>query len=89
MRSEGEVIEFNDMRIAIMVPRCPYPFENVDICAAHTSMERALVKGLNPALEYRIEASVPAGDAHCLHVLISTKSGANESSSSTQMRSDQ
>ena len=73
MRSEGEVTEFNDRRVAIMVPRCPYPFEDAKICEAHTSMERALVKGLNPKLDYRIEKSVPAGDPYCLHVLIDSK----------------
>jgi len=69
MRSEGEVTEFTENRVAIMVPCCPYPFEDKVICAAHTSMERALVKGLNPELEYIIEKSVPAGDPYCLHVL--------------------
>jgi len=73
MRSEGEATEFNDRRVAIMVPRCPYPFEDTKICEAHTSMERALVKGLNPTLDYRIEKSVPAGDPYCLHVLIDSK----------------
>ena len=52
-----------------MVPQCPYPFNDVKICSAHTSMECALVKGLNPDLEYNIEKSVPAGDPFCLHVL--------------------
>ena len=70
MRSEGEVTEFNDRRVAIMVPRCPYPFEDPKICEAHTSMERALVRGLNPKLDYRIEQSVPSGDPCCLHVLV-------------------
>ena len=79
MRSDGEVTEFTDKRVAIMVPRCPYPFEDVKICAAHTSMERALVRGLNPALDYRIEKSVPGGDPYCLHVLISNESSANDS----------
>jgi hypothetical protein len=69
MRSEGEVTEFSEKRMAIMVPCCPYPFESCEICAAHTAMERALVKGLNPSLEYHIEKSVPAGDSFCLHVL--------------------
>ena len=69
MRAEGEVIEFEKHRVAIMVPRCPYPFTDPAICAAHTSMECALVKGLNPALDYFIEKSIPAGDACCLHVL--------------------
>ncbi len=69
MRSEGEVTEFNDKRVSIMVPTCPYPFESTKICAAHTSMERALVKGLNPQLDYIIGKSVPEGDPHCLHVL--------------------
>lgn len=69
MRSEGEVTEFTDVRVAIMVPTCPYPFDRVEICQAHTSMERALVKGLNPELDYVIEKSIPAGDPFCLHVL--------------------
>ena len=67
---EGEVTEFSKHRVSIMVPQCPYPFENPEICAAHTSMERALIKGLNPELEYYIEKSIPAGDPYCLHVLI-------------------
>ncbi len=69
MRSEGEVTEFTDERVAIKVPLCPYPFDKVEICQAHTSMERALVQGLNPELDYEIELSVPAGDPFCLHVL--------------------
>jgi len=69
MRSEGEVKEFTDNRVTIMVPECPYPFEHAEICAAHTSMERALVKGLNPELEYVIERCIPRGDCECHHVL--------------------
>jgi len=69
MRAEGEVIEFGKNRVSIMVPKCPYPFKDKKICSAHTSMECALVKGLNPELEYYIEKSVPAGDSFCLHVL--------------------
>lgn len=79
MRSDGEVTEFDNKRVAIKVPCCSYPFEDVKICAAHTSMERALVKGLNPALDYRIEKSVPAGDPFCLHVLVDTASGKDSS----------
>ncbi|MGD8307438.1 MAG: hypothetical protein PVF17_12350 [Ignavibacteria bacterium] len=69
MLSEGEVTEFDNKKIAIKVPRCPYPFTSTEICAAHTAMECALVKGLNPALKYKIEKSVPAGDSYCLHVI--------------------
>jgi len=69
MRAEGEVIEFGKNRVSIMVPKCPYPFKDKKICAAHTSMECSLVKGLNPDLEYYIEKSVPAGDSFCLHLL--------------------
>jgi predicted ArsR family transcriptional regulator len=70
MRAEGEVTEFSEHRVAIMVSCCPYPLERSEICAAHTAMECALVKGLNPSLDYRIEKSVPAGDSFCLHVLV-------------------
>ena len=69
MRAEGEVIDFGEKRISIMVPQCPYPFNDTKICSAHTSMECMLVKGLNPDLDYFIEKSVPAGDPFCLHVL--------------------
>ncbi|MFC2103519.1 hypothetical protein ACFLSS_03720 [Bacteroidota bacterium] len=69
MRAEGEVTEFGKNRISIKVPQCPYPFNDTKICAAHTAMECALVKGLNPDLKYDIEKSVPAGDPFCLHVL--------------------
>jgi len=69
MRAEGEVTEFGTNRVSIKVPQCPYPFKDPKICAAHTSMECAMVKGLNPDLEYFIEKSVPTGDPFCLHVL--------------------
>ncbi|MBL7190913.1 hypothetical protein ISS30_04400 [bacterium] len=69
MRSEGEVTEWNENRVAIAVPACPYPFTNPAICRAHTTMEETLVKTLNPALDYRIEKSIPDGDDVCLHVL--------------------
>jgi len=69
MRAEGEVTEFEKSRVSIKVPECPYPFKDKKICFAHTSMECALVKELNPDLEYYIEKSVPTGDPFCLHVL--------------------
>lgn len=69
LNTQGEVTEFSDNRVAIKVPKCPYPLKDQKICHAHTSMECELVKGLNPVLEYRIEQSVPAGDQYCLHVL--------------------
>ena len=69
MRAEGEVTEFDKFRVSIMVHRCPYPFEDAHICAAHTAMENALVKGLNSKLDYSIEKCIPSGDSFCLHVL--------------------
>ena len=69
MRAEGEVTEFGKSRVSIMVPKCPYPFEDVEICAAHTAMENSLVKGLNSKLYYFIEKCIPSGDSYCLHVL--------------------
>ena len=69
MRAEGEVTEFGKIRVSIMVPQCPYPFEDREICVAHTAMENALVKGLNPKLDYYIEKCIPSGDPYCLHVL--------------------
>jgi hypothetical protein len=69
MRSEGEVSEWTDKRVCIMVPECPYPFTRPQTCRAHTSMEEALVKGLNPELDYVIEKCIPEGDSVCHHVL--------------------
>jgi predicted ArsR family transcriptional regulator len=69
MRSEGEVTVWTDELVCIMVPECPYPFTRPQTCAAHTAMEEALVKGLNPGLDYRIEECIPKGDAECHHVL--------------------
>ncbi len=69
MRSEGEILEWNNQRVVIMVPQCPYPFTRPQTCEAHTSMEEALVKGLNPDLDYIIERCIPRGDKECWHVL--------------------
>ncbi len=69
VRAEGEVTEWNDDRVIIAVPRCPYPFTRPEICAAHTTMEEALVHGLNPTLRYEIERCIPRGDSECWHVL--------------------
>jgi len=69
MRSEGEVLEFSDDRVVIMVPQCPYPFTRPQTCKAHTTMEESLVKGLNLDLDYVIEKCVPRGDSECWHVL--------------------
>jgi hypothetical protein len=66
---EWEVTEYTDDRLVIAVSRCPYPFTRPEICAAHTCMEQALVKGLDPSLTYRIGRCIPRGDAVCEHVL--------------------
>ena len=73
MRSEGAVIEWSKERVTIMVPECPYPFIRPQTCKAHTSMEEALVKSLNPGLDYLIEKCIPKGDSKCWHVLRLTK----------------
>lgn len=67
--SSGKVTQFDDHRIAIRVDMCPYPMRSVEICRAHTCMEEAVVKGLNPELDYVIEESIPAGDEFCMHVI--------------------
>ncbi|MBC8276851.1 MAG: hypothetical protein H8E46_01355 [FCB group bacterium] len=69
MLADGEITEYDDKRVTIMVKNCPYPFTNPRICQAHTSMEEALVKGLNPDLDYVIEKCIPCGDSECWHVL--------------------
>jgi len=64
-----EVTEFNDDCVVLKVERCPYPLERPEICRAHTSMEVTLVRTLCPELDYRISRCIPAGDAHCEHVI--------------------
>lgn len=72
--ADGEVTEWTEDRVAITVTRCPYPFTDPKICEAHTTMETALVRGLNPQLDYFIESSIPRGDKVCRHVLARKKS---------------
>lgn len=69
MQSDGEITEWQEDRVAIRVPMCPYPFTRPEICRVHTAMEEALVKGLNPELDYVIEKCIPRGDEACLHVI--------------------
>lgn len=69
MRAKGEVVEWSDERVVISVPECPYPFTRPQICAAHTTMEEALVKGLNQNLDYTIDKCIPRGDKVCWHSL--------------------
>lgn len=67
--AEGEISEWSNERITIKVTRCPYPLTDPSICAAHTTMEEALVKNLNPDLDYHIEKCIPRGDQECWHVI--------------------
>ena len=69
VRSQGEIIEWSEDKVTIMVPECPYPFTRPETCKAHTSMEENLVKGLNPNLDYVIEKCIPRGDEVCWHTL--------------------
>lgn len=69
MLSEGKITEWSDDKITIMVQECPYPFSKPEICEAHTTMEKALVAGLNPGLDYVIEKCIPCGDKECWHTL--------------------
>lgn len=66
---DWEVREFSENRLVIAVRRCPYPFRIDRICEAHTNMEEALVKALDPELDYRIGMSIPKGDPYCEHIL--------------------
>jgi predicted ArsR family transcriptional regulator len=66
---EGEITEFSDDRVTIKLHQCPYPFDHPEICAAHTTMEEALVKSLGDNLEYVITRSIPRGDLFCEHVV--------------------
>lgn len=69
MRAEGEVLEFCEERVVISIPTCPYPMDRVDMCQAHITMEKELVKCLNPEVEFFLEKSIPGGDGVCLYVI--------------------
>jgi len=69
MLGEGKITAWSEDKVTIMVRQCPYPFTRREICAAHTSMEQALVQGINPGLYYVIEKCIPGGDEECWHTL--------------------
>ena len=69
LRGNGQVVEFSDQRVVIRVWECPYPWETVAMCEAHTQMEKTLVESLGDHLRYRITRSIPRGDAYCDHVI--------------------
>lgn len=76
--NDWEVTEFSDERMVIAVHRCPFRFENVEMCQAHVCMEETLVATLDDELEHNIGQSIPAGDECCEHIL-STKGSLLES----------
>jgi len=55
--------------VVIAIPTCPYPMDRVDMCQAHITMEKELVKSLNPGVEFFLEKSIPGGDDVCLYVI--------------------
>ena len=62
-------VEEDENRVVIKVDRCPLDFDNPAMCLAHTTMEKTVVKELNPGLIFRIGKSIPAGDGFCEHIL--------------------
>ncbi len=69
MRAEGDVLECNDDRVVISVKECPYPMSYPEVCRAHITMEREMVKSINPEVEFALEKSLPGGDGECLYVI--------------------
>jgi hypothetical protein len=55
--------------VVIRVWECPYPWETVKMCEAHTQMEKTLVESMGKNLVYRISKSIPRGDLHCDHII--------------------
>ena len=66
---EGEVTEFSDDKVVIRLFKCPYPFDDPQICEAHTTMEKALIESLSQEFSYKITESIPSGGRFCEHVL--------------------
>ena len=78
LRGNGKVVEFSDKRVVIRVWQCPYPWEQPEVCAAHTQMEKTLVETLGKNLCYRISRSIPKGDPYCDHIIEYKESGNDE-----------
>ena len=62
-------VEAGNERAVIKIDECPLHFVNPKMCQAHITMEKTVVKELNPDLIYYIGKSIPAGDACCEHIL--------------------
>ncbi|MFC1952973.1 hypothetical protein ACFLWR_02460 [Chloroflexota bacterium] len=62
-------------KVIIRVSACPLNFDKPDLCLAHTTMEQTVVEELNPALNYRIGKSIPAGNEYCEHIIEIRNSG--------------
>jgi hypothetical protein len=69
LQGKGKVVEFSDRRVVIRVWECPYRWQSAAMCEAHTQMEKTLVENLGPTLCYRVDDSIPKGDAYCDHVI--------------------
>jgi hypothetical protein len=66
---EGKIVIWTDDQVVIRIDKCPYPFKDPKICDAHTTMEKVVVEALGPGLRYRIDKSMPRGDAYCSHII--------------------
>ena len=64
-----ELVKVDDSRVVIKASECPLHFNNLQMCLAHTTMEKTVVEELNPDLTYRIGKSIPAGDPYCEHII--------------------
>ncbi len=64
-----KLVSKSPTEIKITVENCPLHFNNRELCRAHTTMEKTVVEGLNPQIEYTIGKSIPAGDGLCEHIL--------------------
>ena len=72
---DWEVTEFSEDRLVIAVHKCPFGFEDVEMCLAHVCMEEKLVATLDKDLEHHIGQSIPGGDACCEHILSKKSAG--------------
>jgi len=64
-----QLVSKSPEEIVIRVENCPLHFKNPELCLAHTTMERTVVEGLNPDINYVIGRSIPAGYSFCEHIL--------------------
>jgi hypothetical protein len=63
------IVKMTENRVVIKATWCPLQFDKLEMCLAHTNMEKTVVEALSPSLTHRIGKSIAAGDLYCEHII--------------------